>query len=103
MDINTATKYLIDKIMEIMDIFSSVKTKETSSRPTNQCKMQGIAISLKSANKQYGQYSKGKSSVTLRESYKQYRNILDKVIRKSKCFIQTHGKTQVIPVRYDKH
>ena len=84
MDINTATSYLIDKINEIMDIFSPVKTKEMSTRPINQWKTQGIAISLKLANKQYRQYSKDKSNIALGESYKQYRNILDKVIRKSK-------------------
>ena len=84
MDINSATSYLIDKINEIMDIFSPVKTKEMSTRPINQWKTQVIAISLKSANKQYRQYSKDKSNVTLKESYKQYRNILDKVIRTSK-------------------
>ena len=84
MDINTATSYLIDKINEIMDIFSPVETKEMSTRPINQWKTQGIAISLKSANKQYRQYSKDKSNIALEESYKQYRNILNKVIRKSK-------------------
>lgn len=35
MDFNTATKYLIDKINEIMDIFSPVKTKEMSIRLIN--------------------------------------------------------------------
>ena len=84
MDINSAASYLIDKINEIMDIFSPVETKEMSIRPINQWKTQGIAISLKSANKQYRQYSKDKSNITLRESYKQCQNILDRVIRKSK-------------------
>ena len=70
MDINAATSYLINKINEIMDIFSPVETKEMSTRPINQWKTQGIAISLKSANKQYRQYSKDKSNVTLKESYK---------------------------------
>ena len=75
MDINSATSYLIDEINEIIDIFSPVETKEISTRPINQWKTQGIAISLKSANKQYRQYSKDKSNVTLKESYKRYRNI----------------------------
>ena len=50
----------------------------------NQWKTQGIASSLKSVNKQNRQYSKDKSNITLGESYKQYRNILDMVVRKSK-------------------
>ena len=70
MDANSATSYLIDKINEIMDIFSPVETKEMSTRPINQWKTQGIAISLKLANKQYRQYSKDKSNIALRESYK---------------------------------
>ena len=36
MNINTATKYLIDKINGIIDIFSLVEMKELSTRPINQ-------------------------------------------------------------------
>ena len=84
MNCNQAAEYLVAKINEIMDIFSPVETKELSSRPINQWKTKGLAISLARASKMYAQSKKQSASDKMRSDYKKYKKVLDATIRQAK-------------------
>ena len=81
LDLEQSTNHLIDRITEALDIVAPIETKEVGLRKLNPWLTEGIRTSLKNGQKLY---RKSKCSPDIKNEYKKYKKILDRVIRDSK-------------------
>ena len=79
-----ATDFLIDKITKALDLLAPVETKELKSYSSNSWITQGIKISLQTQNSLLVKLNRINNQVNT-SKYKTYKNILTKVIRKTKA------------------
>ena len=85
MNCEKATNYLIDKITESLDIVAPIETKTFNEKHDNDWITPGISTSLAQKARLYKKHKASATNPTLKNKYRTYKNLLDKVIREAKA------------------
>jgi exonuclease III len=80
---NEAAIHLEKTITEYCDLLAPVETRKLKTRRVNQWTTKGIMISLKHSSRLYKKYKKSKKP-DMKSQYKNYKKLLDKVIKRAK-------------------